>query len=119
VLRGNNRLTSYSIAVGLPRYATPLGDFALTQITWNPWWHPPKGDWARNEKITEPGPANPWERDLLPLRDLLDLVPLSLTEWSMVIGLSIVPGLIGQATKYRVTTTGAGANPDAGQTIRQ
>jgi Ca2+-transporting ATPase len=44
---------------------------------------------------------------LLPLRDLLDLVPLSLTEWSMVIGLSIVPGLIGQATKYRVPTTAA------------
>jgi Ca2+-transporting ATPase len=54
---------------------------------------------------------------LAPLRDLLDLVPLSVTEWSMVLGLSIVPGLIGQAAKYRVSTTGATANPDAGQTI--
>jgi len=52
---------------------------------------------------------------LPPLRDLLDLVPLSLTEWSMVTGLSVVPGLVGQATKYRVATLAA-ANPDAGRT---
>ncbi len=59
VVRGYDRLASYSVAVGLPRYATPLGDFALTQITWNPWWYPPKKYWARHEKITPPGPTNP------------------------------------------------------------
>jgi L,D-transpeptidase ErfK/SrfK len=59
VIGGKDRLASYSVAVGLPRYATPLGDFALTQITWNPWWNPPKTYWARHEKITPPGPTNP------------------------------------------------------------
>jgi len=52
-----------------------------------------------------------------PLRNLLDLVPLSLTEWMIVTGLSVVPGLIGQATKYRASTNRVAANPDEGRTI--
>jgi murein L,D-transpeptidase YcbB/YkuD len=59
VMKGQNRLTTYSIAVGLRRYPTPIGDFAVTKITWNPWWYPPKAYWARKEKITAPGPTNP------------------------------------------------------------
>jgi murein L,D-transpeptidase YcbB/YkuD len=59
VLRGGERLHTYVVAVGLPRYQTPVGDFSITQITWNPWWYPPKSYWARHEKITRPGPQNP------------------------------------------------------------
>jgi murein L,D-transpeptidase YcbB/YkuD len=59
VMKGKNRLISYSIAVGLRRYPTPIGDFAVTKITWNPWWYPPNAYWARKEKITPPGPTNP------------------------------------------------------------
>lgn len=59
VLRGRDRIHTYIVAVGLPRYPTPVGDFTLTQITWNPWWYPPKRDWARHEKITRPGSGNP------------------------------------------------------------
>jgi hypothetical protein len=54
-----NLIHSYPVAVGLRRYQTPLGDFLLTQVTWNPWWYPPASDWARKEKITPPGPGNP------------------------------------------------------------
>jgi len=35
-----------------------------------------------------------------PLRHLLDLVPLTFTEWSLVIGLSLVPAIAGQSIKW-------------------
>lgn len=50
---------TYSVAVGEPRYPTPVGVFHLTHITWNPWWYPPPSDWARNETIQPPGDSNP------------------------------------------------------------
>ena len=50
---------SYRVAVGSARYPTRVGTFAITSITWNPWWIPPPSDWARNEKKTPPGPRNP------------------------------------------------------------
>lgn len=59
VLRGRDRIQTYVVAVGLPRYPTPVGDFALTRIIWNPWWYPPKAKWARREKVTRPGSTNP------------------------------------------------------------
>jgi murein L,D-transpeptidase YcbB/YkuD len=59
VFQDRNLIRSYTVAVGLRRYRTPLGDFLLTQVTWNPWWYPPESDWARNEKVTPPGPGNP------------------------------------------------------------
>lgn len=59
LFRGETRVTSYVVAVGLPRYRTPVGDFVLTDITWNPWWYPPDSEWARHEKITPPGSSNP------------------------------------------------------------
>ena len=59
VFDGETRIASYSVAVGLPRYRTPTGEFVLSEITWNPWWYPPNSQWARHEKITPPGPVNP------------------------------------------------------------
>ena len=50
---------AYPVAVGEPRYPTPVGEFSLTHITWNPWWYPPASDWARNEAIQRPGGNNP------------------------------------------------------------
>jgi murein L,D-transpeptidase YcbB/YkuD len=50
---------TYPVAVGEPRYPTPVGEFRLTHITWNPWWYPPPSDWARNEAIQPPGVNNP------------------------------------------------------------
>jgi Ca2+-transporting ATPase len=37
---------------------------------------------------------------LQPLRDLLDLVPLTFTEWSLVLGLSVIPAVVGQSMKW-------------------
>ena len=47
------------IAVGQAIYKTPTGRNEIKEIIWNPWWYPPKSDWAKNEKITPPGPRNP------------------------------------------------------------
>jgi murein L,D-transpeptidase YcbB/YkuD len=50
---------SYDVAVGERRFRTPVGAFVVTRVIWNPWWIPPDAEWARKEKITPPGPANP------------------------------------------------------------
>ena len=53
---------SYPVAIGMPEHPTPVGDFAITDIVWNPWWHPPDREWARGDTITPPCPANPMGR---------------------------------------------------------
>ncbi len=50
---------SYTVAVGTRTYPTKTGEFYLQSITWNPVWVPPESPWARNEKVTPPGPRNP------------------------------------------------------------
>ena len=59
---------SYPVAVGATRYATPRGEFEITHVIWNPWWYPPKSEWARNEKVTPPGPSNPMGKVKLHMR---------------------------------------------------
>jgi hypothetical protein len=63
VFSGSERLRTYTVAVGLPGFETPVGRFHITRAEWNPWWHPPVGSaWARGQKVTPPGPANPMGR---------------------------------------------------------
>lgn len=50
---------SYTVAVGMRRYATPTGDFQISNLVWNPWWYPPDAPWAKNDTVTPPGPRNP------------------------------------------------------------
>src|SRR5690606_15710789 len=50
---------SYTVAVGTRAYPTKTGEFYVQSITWNPVWVPPESPWARNEKVTPPGPRNP------------------------------------------------------------
>ncbi len=50
------------VAVGMNRFRTPHGEFAVTTIEWNPWWNPPDSPWAAHEKRTPPGPTNPMGR---------------------------------------------------------
>lgn len=50
---------SYSIAVGSLRYQTPVQDFYISRIEWNPSWYPPDSDWAKGESVMPPGPHNP------------------------------------------------------------
>lgn len=50
---------SYQVAIGMPKYPTPIRDYNITYINWNPWWIPPESDWAANAQKTPPGPGNP------------------------------------------------------------
>ncbi len=62
VYDGPTLLTSYPVAVGLPEFPTPTGDFGISRIEWNPWWIPPEREWAQSEKPTPPNPTNPMGR---------------------------------------------------------
>ena len=66
----NERVRVYRVAIGMPRYRTPRGAFEISQIQWNPWWVPPKKEWAKNERITPPGPKNPMGKVKLPFLPL-------------------------------------------------
>lgn len=68
VLTAGRVTSSYPVAVGATRYATPRGGFEITRVIWNPWWYPPKSEWARKEKITPPGPTNPMGKVKLQMR---------------------------------------------------
>lgn len=48
----------HDIAVGQPRYKTPVGPMEINTIIWNPWWIPPNSPWARGAKRQPPGPKN-------------------------------------------------------------
>ena len=62
VWEGDEILRSYPVAVGMPGHDTPTGRFAISHAEWNPWWRPPARDWAKDDKITPPGPNNPMGR---------------------------------------------------------
>jgi murein L,D-transpeptidase YcbB/YkuD len=62
VYRGEEKIRTYPVAVGSPRYPTPLGGYRIGTVEWNPWWNPPASPWARGEKRTPPGPSNPMGR---------------------------------------------------------
>src|SRR5207253_7739773 len=59
VLENGETVASFAVAIGLPRYPTPTGQFQITEVTWNPWWIPPSSDWAKGELPMPPGPSNP------------------------------------------------------------
>ena len=73
VYSGDQRIDSYTVAVGMPKYRTPTGSFTVTEVTWNPWWFPPPSEWARDEKPAPPGPRNPMGRVKLQFGPLLFL----------------------------------------------
>ena len=50
---------SYAVAVGQPKYPTPLGRYEILEKKKDPWWYPPKSDWAKDKKPIPPGPGNP------------------------------------------------------------
>ena len=59
------------VAVGQPRYPSPIGHYRMDYVIWNPWWHPPDRWWARNEHVTPPGWKNPVGRVKLHVTDLV------------------------------------------------
>ena len=64
---------SIPVAVGQPRYRTPLGHFQVDYTVWNPWWRPPPSDWARKERPQPPGWSNPVGRVKLHVSGLVFL----------------------------------------------
>ena len=62
IWEGDEILTSYPVAVGALGHETPTGAFTISHAEWNPWWRPPQREWARDDKITPPGPNNPMGR---------------------------------------------------------
>ena len=62
VVRHGEVVTTYPVSVGTPKHPTLTGRYEVSKAVWNPWWHPPKSFWARNEKPTPPGPKNPMGR---------------------------------------------------------
>ncbi|MEN8374042.1 MAG: L,D-transpeptidase [Gemmatimonadota bacterium] len=62
---------SFPVAVGAPRYPTPAGEYEVTEITWNPGWHPPDSEWALGRDPEPPGPENPMGRVKLRFDSLL------------------------------------------------
>jgi len=71
VLADTQVIRSFAIAVGMRRYPTPIGDFAISDVQWNPWWNPPDSPWAEKDTVTPPGPRNPMGKVKLPLGSLL------------------------------------------------
>lgn len=70
VFEGAARTRSIRVAVGMRKYPTPVGRFVLQRVVWNPWWVPPKSDWARHERVTAPGPKNPLGKVKIQFQDL-------------------------------------------------
>ncbi|HEX2091030.1 MAG TPA: L,D-transpeptidase [Longimicrobiaceae bacterium] len=63
VLRGDEVVRSYSVAVGKPEHPTPAGEFSIRRVVWNPRWVPPDARWARGKRPRAPGdPRNPMGR---------------------------------------------------------
>jgi L,D-transpeptidase ErfK/SrfK len=53
----------YTVAVGKSTHPTPVGDFRVRRIIWNPGWVPPRAPWARGKRPKAPGePDNPMGR---------------------------------------------------------
>jgi murein L,D-transpeptidase YcbB/YkuD len=70
VYDGDSLARTMPIAVGMARYRSPRGSFAITNLEWNPLWIPPNSPWAAKEKPMGPGPANPMGRVKLNFRPL-------------------------------------------------
>jgi len=62
VYEGEKVIAVYPTSVGVRGHNTPLGEFKIDHAEWNPWWRPPAREWAKNEKVTPPGPKNPMGR---------------------------------------------------------
>lgn len=63
VLRNEDTVQTYPIAVGQSKYPTPMGEFKIHRIDWNPDWTPPDSKWSEDKSYTTPGhPNNPMGR---------------------------------------------------------
>jgi hypothetical protein len=73
VLEHGDVTRAIRVAVGQPKYRTPLGHFRIDYAVWNPWWRPPASEWARKERPKAPGWSNPVGRVKLHVTGLVFL----------------------------------------------
>jgi len=62
VFRSGKLVKSYRVAVGQPKYPTPVGRFAVQTMAKNPTWNVPQSDWAGDlagQSIPGGDPRNP------------------------------------------------------------
>jgi lipoprotein-anchoring transpeptidase ErfK/SrfK len=52
-------IKTYRVAVGMPAYPTPTGDFRIITKEVDPTWNPPDSAWAAGMGPVGPGPGNP------------------------------------------------------------
>lgn len=50
---------TYGVAIGMPQYPTPTGDFSIISKVYHPTWTPPPSPWAAGAEPIPPGPDNP------------------------------------------------------------
>jgi lipoprotein-anchoring transpeptidase ErfK/SrfK len=63
VYRGDQRASTYSVAVGREEWPTRTGEWQVGQVVWNPEWIPPEEEWAEDRERKAPGdPDNPLGR---------------------------------------------------------
>ena len=56
---GMRYVAGFRVAVGMPRYPTPIGRFRIIRKERNPTWNPPDAPWAAGAGPIPPGPGNP------------------------------------------------------------
>jgi murein L,D-transpeptidase YcbB/YkuD len=71
VYRDGVKIRTYKVSIGKRGFETPPGQYRVDHVVWNPWWHPPASSWARDAKVTPPGPDNPMGRAKLFFGNLL------------------------------------------------
>ena len=69
--RDSTLVSTWGVGVGMRTWKTPVGSYAASAVEWNPWWIPPQSAWARDERVTPPGPDNPMGRVKISLGQLI------------------------------------------------
>ena len=69
VYEGGTLTRDYPVSVGMRGHQTPAGQYRISRVVWNPWWHPPEAAWAAKRKVTPPGPGNPMGRAKIFFKD--------------------------------------------------
>ncbi len=88
VLENNQVVARYKVAIGQPRYPSPVLSHDINRIIWNPSWIPPNSPWAAGASVTPPGPNNP-----------LGPVKMPITEGILIHGTN-KPNSVGQAASH-------------------
>jgi murein L,D-transpeptidase YcbB/YkuD len=61
-LLDGERIATWTVAVGTRQHPTPVGEFTIQRMIWNPGWVPPNTSWARGMSAKSPGdPDNPMQ----------------------------------------------------------